>query len=113
VYERYQVPGPGGILFEGALASFKPHSAFRVDYDKKDRAPLLFIAGGNDHIVPAAVNLANVKKYKSGIVDYKEFAGRSHFTVARTAGRKSPTTRATGPRRRPVRRRRRNFTSGR
>jgi pimeloyl-ACP methyl ester carboxylesterase len=83
VYERYHVPGPGHVLFEGFLANLKPRSALRVDYRKRDRAPLLFIAGGLDHVVPAAVNRSNVKHYRKGkaIVEYKEFPGRSHYTL--------------------------------
>jgi pimeloyl-ACP methyl ester carboxylesterase len=84
VWERYAIPGPGGILFEGAMVNL-PGTALRVDYDKADRAPLLFIAGGADHVVPPAANKSNVKLYRKSkspaIVDYKEFPGRSHFTV--------------------------------
>jgi pimeloyl-ACP methyl ester carboxylesterase len=83
VYERYHIPGPGHVLFEGAMANLQPHSALRVDYRKADRAPLLLIAGGVDHVVPASVNRSNFKKYGKGTakVDYKEFPGRSHYTV--------------------------------
>jgi pimeloyl-ACP methyl ester carboxylesterase len=83
VYERYHVPGAGHVLFEGFLANLKPRSALRVDHRKRDRAPLLFIAGGLDHVVPAAVNRSNVKHYRKGkaIVEYKEFPGRSHYTL--------------------------------
>jgi len=84
VYQRYHIPGPGGILFEGAMVNL-PGTALRVDYDKPDRAPLLFIAGGADHIVPPAANRSNVKLYRKSkskaIVDYKEFPGRSHYTL--------------------------------
>jgi pimeloyl-ACP methyl ester carboxylesterase len=83
VYKRYAIPGPGHVLWEGALANVNPHSAFAVDYKKADRAPLLFIAGGADHVVPASANRANVKHYhKSGaITAYREFPGRSHYTL--------------------------------
>src|SRR5438128_7593352 len=40
-YERYAVPGPGRVLFQGALANFNPHSPDAVDFKRKDRAPLL------------------------------------------------------------------------
>jgi len=82
-YGRYHIPGPGHVLFEGAMANLQPHSALRVDYRNPDRAPLLLIAGGADHIVPAAVNRSNAKKYGRGTpkVDYREFTGRSHYTV--------------------------------
>ena len=63
VYERYHIPAPGGIVWSGVLANFIPgHQEAWVDYTA-DRAPLLFIAGGEDHIMPAAVNKANAEKY--------------------------------------------------
>jgi pimeloyl-ACP methyl ester carboxylesterase len=84
VYERYHIPGPGGVLFEGATVNL-PGTALRVDPGKADRAPLLFIAGGADHIVPPVANTSNVKLYRKSkseaIVDYKEFRGRSHYTL--------------------------------
>ena len=46
-------PGPGRVLFQAALANFNPHAATAVDFKNDDRAPLLLIAGGEDHIVPA------------------------------------------------------------
>ena len=82
-YNRYHVPGAGRVLFEGALANFDPHSPFRVDFRRDDRAPLLFIAGGRDHVVPARVNRSNVEHYARAraLTEYKEFAGRSHLTL--------------------------------
>ncbi|MDX3852371.1 alpha/beta hydrolase [Streptomyces sp. AK02-01A] len=83
VYNRYHVPGTARVLFQAAFANFNPRAATRVNYRNNDRAPLLFIAGGADHVVPPRVNKANVRLYrKSGaITDYKEFPGRSHYTV--------------------------------
>jgi alpha-beta hydrolase superfamily lysophospholipase len=77
------VPGPGRVLFQGALANFNPHAATAVDFKKDDRAPLLFIAGGADHVAPASLNEANARHYrKSGaITDYEEFPGRSHYIL--------------------------------
>jgi alpha-beta hydrolase superfamily lysophospholipase len=48
-----------------------------------DRAPLLLIAGGKDHIAPASVTKANYNLYKKSkaITDYKEFPERSHYTL--------------------------------
>lgn len=57
-------------------------SAAKVDF-KKARPPLLFIAGGADHFIPPALNLANQRKYQqsSAVTDYKEFPGRCHYTL--------------------------------
>jgi pimeloyl-ACP methyl ester carboxylesterase len=43
--------------------------------------PLLFIAGEQDHIIPASLNKKNRNAYtdKNSITDYKEFAGRTHY----------------------------------
>jgi len=48
---------------------------------KKTHEPLLFIAGGNDHIFPAdfTKKMADAYKDKNSMVDYKRFEGRSHF----------------------------------
>jgi pimeloyl-ACP methyl ester carboxylesterase len=79
VYERYAVPGPGRVLFQGAFANANRRSPLRIDYSRRLRAPLLFVAGGADHIVPASVNRANHRLYRSAA--YREFPGRSHYTL--------------------------------
>jgi pimeloyl-ACP methyl ester carboxylesterase len=87
VYERYYIPAPGSFVWDfGLFANFKPgHQETWVDYGYDDRAPLLFIAGGEDHIMPASVNKSNYKHYKkksSALTEYHEFPGRSHWTCA-------------------------------
>jgi hypothetical protein len=44
---------------------------------------LLFIAGGEDNLMPPAVNQSNTKHYRNtnSVTDYKEFPERSHYTV--------------------------------
>ena len=84
VYERYHVPASGRLVWAGPLANFTPgHQETYVDFRNEDRAPLLFIAGGEDNIMPPAVNQSNVKHYRhlSSVTDYKEFEGRSHYSV--------------------------------
>jgi pimeloyl-ACP methyl ester carboxylesterase len=84
VYDRYAIPAANSILWDGALALLNPKASSKVDYSKSDRAPLLFIGGGNDHLVPPAINKANVRKYvknSTAVTDYREFYERTHHTV--------------------------------
>jgi pimeloyl-ACP methyl ester carboxylesterase len=84
VYERYHIPTPGSWVWGGILANLMPgHQDTWVNFENNDRAPLLFIAGGEDHIMPASVNKSNAKRYEksSALTEYKEFPGRSHSTV--------------------------------
>jgi pimeloyl-ACP methyl ester carboxylesterase len=84
VYQRYAIPGPDHVLFQGALANLNPSSPAAVDFDNADRAPLLLIAGGKDHIAPASVTKTNFELYKKSqaVTAYKEFPERSHYTLA-------------------------------
>jgi pimeloyl-ACP methyl ester carboxylesterase len=84
VYERYHIPAPGRFVWDPVLANFTPgHQDTYVDFKNDARAPLLFIAGGEDNIMPPSVNESNVKHYRhsTAITAYKEFPGRSHYTV--------------------------------
>ena len=83
VYENLAVPGPAHVLWEGALSLLNPNSSSKVNYHNDKRAPLLFIAGSADHLVPPSINRANVKKYQgsAAITDYREFPNRDHFIV--------------------------------
>jgi len=82
-YDRYQVPGPGRVLFQAAFANFNPRAATRVDFHKDDRPPLLVIGNDKDHTVPASVSKEAAKRLgkAKAVVDYEEFAGRPHFTA--------------------------------
>ncbi len=83
VWDRYAIAAPGNWVWEfGLFANFKPgHQDTWVDYDA-DRAPLLFIGGEKDHIMPPSVNKSNAKHYKKSpaLTEYYEFAGRDHWT---------------------------------
>jgi pimeloyl-ACP methyl ester carboxylesterase len=84
-YERYHVGAPGRIVWDCVLANLRSHPATEVDFAKRGRAPLLFIAGGEDHLMPPAANRSNYKCYldkaSDVVVAYQEFAGRAHFTL--------------------------------
>ena len=82
-YERYAIPASRNVLFTGVNANLNPFTPIKVDLKKSDRAPLLFIAGGKDHVVPASANRHNAAKYrKSGaITDIIEFPERAHFSA--------------------------------
>jgi pimeloyl-ACP methyl ester carboxylesterase len=85
VYERYAIPAPGNWVWAyGLLANLTPgHQETWVDY-RADRAPLLFIGGEKDHIMPPAVNRSNAQHYHASpaVTEYHEFAGRDHWTCA-------------------------------
>lgn len=84
-WERYAIAAPGHWVFAyGLLANFQPgRQATWVDYSV-DRAPLLFIGGSEDHIMPPSVNKSNAKHWAKSpaLTEYHEFAGRGHWTCA-------------------------------
>ena len=77
LYERYHIPASGGILFDSVLANVQPgHQATWVNYKNDERAPLLFISGSEDHLMPPKVQQSNAKHYKSDtITEVEEFEG--------------------------------------
>ena len=77
LYERYHIPASGRILWDSVLANFEPgHQDTWVDYHNDDRAPLLFVSGSTDHLMPPAIQQSNLKHYKSDtITEIKEFEG--------------------------------------
>lgn len=83
-YERYAVPGPDHVLFQAAFANFNPHAVTAVDFHNDERAPLLLIAGGHDHVSPASVIRANYHLYRksTSVTDYMEYPDRTHFILA-------------------------------
>jgi pimeloyl-ACP methyl ester carboxylesterase len=84
VYERYHVPAANRMLFQLALANLTPRAATTVDFARSDRAPLLFAAFGEDHVVPAKASRHNAEKYRksTAVTEFKEFPGRPHFPGA-------------------------------
>lgn len=73
-YDKYVVPESRNI----------PRSSTgrdgRIDF-ARPHAPLLFIAGGSDTIIPPALNRKNARAYTdtNSRVDFHEFPGRGHY----------------------------------
>ena len=56
LYERYHIPASGSIFWGSVLANLQPgHQDTWVDYKNDDRAPLLFISGGEDNLMPPKI----------------------------------------------------------
>ena len=78
LYERYHIPASGHIFWASALANIHPgKDETHVDYKNPNRAPLLFISGSEDHLMPASLQQSNAKHYKGEgtITEVKEFEG--------------------------------------
>lgn len=73
-WEKFVVPESRNV------ARSSSGKAGKIDV-AKPHAPLLFIAGEQDHIIPAALNRKNHKAYtdSNSVTDFKEFPGRTHF----------------------------------
>jgi pimeloyl-ACP methyl ester carboxylesterase len=84
-YERYAVPASGRILWNSVLANFQPGPQdIWVDYANPRRAPLLFLSGSHDHIMPPAVQRANAAKYEGPgtVTEHDVYAGRAHLMTS-------------------------------
>jgi pimeloyl-ACP methyl ester carboxylesterase len=75
-FERYMVPESRRVPRQSLGGTA------RVDF-RAPHAPLLLIAGAEDRIIPASLNLANFKKYsdKASVTTFKEFPDRTHFII--------------------------------
>lgn len=83
-YDTQVVPESGRIFFQDALAALDPHETVKVNFNNNERAPLLLIAGLEDHIVPPAVvkTTYNKQRLSSAQTDLMEFADRTHWIIA-------------------------------
>lgn len=84
LYERYAVPASGRILWNSVLANLQPgHQDIWVNYHNDDRAPLLFLSGELDHLMPPKVQQSNARHYKSDTVtEVKVYPGQPHLMPA-------------------------------
>jgi pimeloyl-ACP methyl ester carboxylesterase len=85
-YDRYYVPAAGRVVFQSGLANFEANPAIEVNFGRNDRAPLLFIVGGQDRISPPQLNLDNANHYRKSVAvtDVKEFPDRCHYTLGQS-----------------------------
>jgi len=77
-YERYHVPASGQVFWGSALANIHPGKDDNyVNYNNPDRAPLLFISGSHDHLMPPSIQQSNAAHYRAEglITEVKEFEG--------------------------------------
>ncbi len=84
-YERYAIPASGGIFWGACSRNIHPGKDDNyVNYDNPDRAPLLFISGSDDHLMPPKIQRSNAKHYKADglVTEVKEFEG-PHLLPAR------------------------------
>jgi pimeloyl-ACP methyl ester carboxylesterase len=84
IYRRYHVPAASTVLREGAFANFHRDAPTAVDFRREGRAPLLFIAFGEDHLVPPSAIRHNEEKYDDALstTEFEEFPRRPHFPAA-------------------------------
>lgn len=84
LFTRYAIPASGHIFWDSVLANFTPgHQETWVDYRNDARAPLLFISGGEDKLMPPSVQASNAKHYKSDtITEVKVYDGMPHLLPA-------------------------------
>jgi pimeloyl-ACP methyl ester carboxylesterase len=75
-YERHVVP-ESRVLAGGGLSKIA-----RIDF-RRVHSPLLMIAGSADHLMPAALNRTNYKRYhvSPSVTEFKEFPGRNHYSI--------------------------------
>jgi pimeloyl-ACP methyl ester carboxylesterase len=88
-FERYAVPGPRRVLFQAELANLNPFAETAINVRRNNRAPLLLIAGSQDHLAPPSVVLANARAYRNSLAttDFREYPGRAHFIIAQSGWR--------------------------
>ena len=77
LYDRYHVPASGEVFWGSALANIHPgRDETWVNYDNEQRAPLLFISGSADHLMPPSIQRSNAKHYNDDVItEVKEFEG--------------------------------------
>ena len=80
LHRELTIPCPGRPLFEVSTANFRRSSPSAVDTRRGDRGPLLLIANGKDHTVPAVVVRGAHRLYARGgsPADLRTYDDRGH-----------------------------------
>ncbi|MCV2490744.1 alpha/beta hydrolase [Geodermatophilus sp. YIM 151500] len=84
LYQRYHVPASSRILWSTVLANVMPGPQdAHVDYRNDRRPPLLFVSGGEDHLMPPSVQRSNARHYTGDTVtEVREYEGFAHLLPA-------------------------------
>jgi pimeloyl-ACP methyl ester carboxylesterase len=84
LYERYHIPASGNVFWSSALANIHPGKDVNyVNYKNTERAPLLFIAGGEDNLMPPSLQRSNAKHYNDEVTtEVVEYPGYAHLLPA-------------------------------
>ena len=87
LYERYHVPASGNVFWGSVLANIHPgHDDTYVNYKNRDRAPLLFISGSEDHLMPPKIQALERQALQSGRHDHRGQGVRGPRTPHALAG---------------------------
>jgi non-heme chloroperoxidase len=87
LYERYAIPSVAHILWQASASVFREAGPGFVDFDRKERAPLLLTAGSIDHVVTESTIKKEYDAYlrkgknPNAIVEFHVFQGKSHGIV--------------------------------
>jgi pimeloyl-ACP methyl ester carboxylesterase len=81
IFERQHVAAANRVMFQIAFAIFNPKGPTKINFKNDDRAPMLFIAFDQDHLVPVKASRHSLEQYgeSKAITAIKEFSGRPHF----------------------------------
>lgn len=81
-YRDFAVPESKYLSRDGLTAAAK------IDF-ARPHAPLLFLAGSTDHIIPASLNYSNYRRYQhpGSVTAYRELPGRNHFVLGQPGWR--------------------------
>ncbi len=84
IFAAQAIPAPCRPIFQAAFANFTRRAATTVDFKNPRRPPLLFIAAGEDAIVPPSLGRRILRKHRASpcLSEYNEFPGRSHYIIA-------------------------------